>query len=153
MTEKVPDTELPLDSTFKDSEGDEWTILLSVGLVEDVKEFAGVDLPLMMKDPKAFSTLMMEDPKRLVMAMYIMLEKQVKDRGLSERQFGKRFDRATLDRCTDAFIDAIIAFYPRGSAGRGLREKLPELLAKMDRTLAEAAGKHVTRMLSDTLTN
>lgn len=145
MTEStgpVPTTEtLPPYSMFKDSQGMEWKLLLTVGLIEQVQEEGQLDLSNMLKDPKEFATLLVHDPKKLVMGLWVMCEEQAKFCGLDAKQFGKRFDRDTLDRAVDALCDAVVAFYPRGSAGRVLRGRLPAILKEMDQEISRKTAE------------
>src|SRR5215204_5014710 len=119
-------------SKFKDSKNDEWDLILNVGMIEDIKEATSVDLDLLLTDPSKLADIFIATPKKLVEILFVICEEQIKERGLEPRDFGKRFDRSTLDSAAEAMIGAVVSFYPRSSVGKVIGEKLPELLRKLD---------------------
>jgi hypothetical protein len=122
---------------FTDSKGTQWDLTLNVGLIEDIKEHTGVDLDSVLDKPEEISSFLFSHPKKLVEVFYVICEEQIKEQQLDAKQFGKRFDRDTIDKAVDAFLEAILSFYPRASAGRALRRKLPDLLRKMDEKIEQ----------------
>lgn len=143
-------------STFKDSEGHDWKLKLSYGMVEQILEETGLDLDLVVKDAKKLATIITEEPKKLVQVLYVMCEDQLEflDEVVENRpkKFGKRFDRETLDNAADALIESIVLFYPRGSAGQILAEKMPELIRGMDQVIMKRTTSLVQSALSNMVT-
>jgi hypothetical protein len=131
------DEDIPLSHKFLDKEGTEWVLELDVGLIEDIKEQTLIDFDLLLTQPDRLASVFLSEPKKLVEILWVMCEKQATDKKLDPRAFGRRFDRPTLDRAANAIIVAVVNFYPRSSAGRVIAEKLPGLIAKMDRELSE----------------
>lgn len=137
-----------MDAEFTDGTGDKWRINLTVGLIEDIKDEAGVDLDGLMKKPTMLSELVMTEPKQFVMMMYVICKDKCIEKNISARDFGKRFGRETLDASADAFIKALLLFYPRQSGGKVVAENLPALLAKMDKEVEETTRKKIQQVLS-----
>lgn len=134
-------------TTFKDSAGTEWTLKLSTGVIEDITEVTHVDLDGLVKNPSKFADIILTEPKKLVEILYVLCAEQLETTGLTPRDFGRRFDRATLDEATNALLREVVTFYPRTSAGKVLSEKLPELLAKMDRDIEKKTTEEIRKVL------
>lgn len=133
---------------FKDSKGDVWKLILTVGTIEDIKAEAGIDLDEMVNSPEKFASSLYEKPRKLVEMLWVMCEEQAAERQIDPKSFGKRFDRETIDKACDAFLTAIVTFYQRTSAGAVLRGNLPRMLREMDRKLETQAQQACERALS-----
>lgn len=133
---------------FTDSSGTEWIINLNVGILEDLIERVQVDLDTMMKKPAMLADLVLANAKGFVNMMYVLCEEQCKEREISDRQFGHKFDRVTLDAAADAFMAAAMLFFQRQSSGRVVAENWPLLLKKMDMDIEREAGKKIKSLLS-----
>lgn len=140
MTESKSEPKLGV-SHFTDSTGVVWVLRLNVGMIDDIKEQCDLDLIAMLQNPKEFATVLVMDPRKLGMIFWIMCQEQAEKEGVEPKEFGRRLDRDTIDSATDALIAAIVGFYPRGSQGRLLLEKLPQVLATMDKTIADRTSK------------
>lgn len=144
-------------ATFTDKKGTDWKLELSVGLVEDIKEKTETDLGLLLRSPDKFAEFLQEMPHKFVEMLYIMCEDQIKqtvirqkdgtDTVMTPRDFGRLFGRETLDLATNAMLEAIVSFYPRASAGKALKKKLPQILAKMDQAIEENTEKALDKEL------
>lgn len=124
-----------------------WTVELNVGLIEDLKDKLNVDLDMLLEKPKEMAAHLFEHPKTLVGIMYMVCEDQITERKLTPRQFAKLFNRPTMDLAVNAFIEAIMTFYPRSSVGGVVREKLPTVLAEMDRQMKTEAERKFEEVL------
>lgn len=145
---------------FKDKIGREWSLELSVGLIESIKADALADIDLLLTKPEEFGRLLLLQPKKFAEILWVICKDQAAERSVTPEDFGKLLNRSTIDAATDGFIEAILDFYPRQSAGRVMRNNLPALLEKMDREIqasAEATMKgyltNMRKVSSDTLTN
>lgn len=153
---KSPDPNEPVStvpqksySTFLDNREEVWKLQLNVGLIEDIKDQAEVDLDEVVKDSNKLADIITKEPKKLVAILYVMCEDQITQRGMTPKDFGHRFDRLTLDNASNALIESIVLFYPRGSAGRILAEKMPQILAKMDQIMQKKAEQNIKVALSN----
>lgn len=134
---------------FTDGKGTFWRTDLTFGLVEDIQEKIELDLNLLINDPEKFGSLLLQTPKKLVELLWCICERQAMDEGISAKEFGYLFDRATLDKATNAIMESVISFYPRSSVGKAIREKLPRLLEKVDEKLEEETGKIIDKSLTE----
>ena len=117
---------------FTDSKGDAWDITLDVGTLERLAAEADFDLDAAMEKPESLGAAFTRSPRALGQLLWVLCDEQAKARGLDPRAFGRRLDRPTLDAAADAFFEAAVLFYPRSSAGRAIRGRIPEMLARMD---------------------
>jgi hypothetical protein len=132
---------------FKDGNGREWFIKLNVGLIEEIKDKTGVDLDKMISEPKSISEMIFIQPTKLVGVLLICCWDQLGE--ITPRQFGTLFDRELLDKASDAFLEAVMLFYPRSSVAGVIRENLPRMLKQMDVKMAEDTKRNVEKVMSD----
>jgi hypothetical protein len=137
---------------FKDKAGGEWSIDLTVGDVERLKDEADLDIDALAADPRAATALMVLGARPLAHALWVLCQDQAKDRGVSDRDFGFRLDREALDRGCDALLEAFLRFYQRSPAGRAIAAKLPEFLERMNRDIEAETYRQLERELSRTAT-
>lgn len=145
---------------FTDKLGREWSLELSIGLIESIKRDALADIDTLLTKPEEFGKLLLLQPKKLAEILWVICLDQAVERGISPEDFGKLLNRATIDSATNGFIEAILDFYPRQSAGRVMRNNLPALLEQMDAKITESAEETMKeilqrnrKVLSDTHTN
>lgn len=139
--------------TFKDRENREWEVKLDVGMIEDIKDETGVDLDDLMKEKSKMSEMIFAETRKLVEIMYVICKEQINKIPLTPREFAKGFDRQTLDSASDAFLNALILFYPRTSAGKVLAEEFPQMILKMDAEITRKTKESVKKVLFDTVTD
>lgn len=137
---------------FKDSKGREWSLSLSVGMVEKVKEDADFDMDELLQKPEAVALVLMRSPKVLAQVLWVMIEDQAKSLGVEPRDFGFSLDRESLDRGADALMEEWILFYPRSSAGKAIAGRWPELRTKMDTDIEREVSAALAKELSGTAT-
>lgn len=75
------------------------------------------------------------DPVLLCDVLYLLCEDQAKDRGLSDRDFGRSLRGDTIDLATEAYIEETIDFFPQR-----LRQALRTTISKTRETLDTAAS-------------
>lgn len=138
---------------FKDSSGRDWKLKLNYGLILDVKDQTDLDLDALLSNPKVFAEIILANPKKLIELLWVICEEQAKAYDVTPRDFGRMFDRETLDTSTNALIESIVDFYQRSSAGKVIRNKLPEILRKMDDELEKAGKIQVEKLLLNLDTN
>jgi hypothetical protein len=133
---------------FTDSKGDVWDVALSVGMLERLQADADFALDALIESPDAMSAKLFKSPRVFAQALWVLCEEQAAARGLDGRGFGMRLDRETLDRATEAFFEAAVLFYPRSSAGKAIKGRLPELFRRMDEETARQANEYMDRVLA-----
>jgi hypothetical protein len=132
---------------FTDSKGDSWEIALTVGMLEKLEVDADFDLDALIEAPDAMSAKLFKSPRVLGQILWVVCEEQAKARGLDGRSFGMRLDRETIDGATEAFFEAAVLFYPRSSAGKAIRGRLPELFRRMDEDTTRRVNEYLDRAL------
>lgn len=128
-----------------------WDLRLNVGLIEDIKEKTEVDLDLLIQKPEEFSQLLMVQPRKLVELLWVICEEQAVKQSITPKEFGRMFDRDTLDSAGNALIESILDFYPRSSAGRAIRKNLPRILKQMDDEIEMKVNDAMDKQFSDQL--
>ena len=119
--------------TFKDAAGRTWTVEITVDTIKRVRTVLDTDL----LDAAAGDLLrdLALDPVRVVDILYVILEEQTKDQGVSDTDFGKAMDGDVIDAAVDSFLDALINFFPRRQRAI-MREVLDKATLLQDRVLA-----------------
>lgn len=138
---------------FIDTNQREWEIKLNVGLIEDISEQTGIDLDEMMQEKSNMSKLVFASPRKLVEILYVCCQDQITKIPLTPREFASGFNRESLDSASNAFLEALILFYPRTSAGKVLAEEFPQLLAKMDAEITRKTRESLKGAFSATATD
>lgn len=150
---KIDAENVPPINEFKDKKGNKWSIVLDVGMIEDIHATTGIDLDMLIKKPQDFAEFVFLTPRKFVEMLHVCLEEQIKAVPLNPREFAKVFDRPAMDRASNAFLGAVMLFYPRSSVGKVLGENLPHMIAEMDKKLVQEATEKVKVVLSNIATN
>lgn len=116
---------------FVDKAGTEWKIVLDVGLIQEVKDELGINLSVNGKD-SSWINAVLNDHSVLVNILYILCQDQIKELGLSPRDFGRRFTEEVLDKAGDALLETVPSFGRRSRIGQTLRDQMPKLLKKAE---------------------
>lgn len=118
-------------NTFRDLEGDLWTLKINYGNAEDVLASCGVDL-VNAHNGKAYGKIV-EDDRTLVALLHCLLEKQIEQRNLDPHGFAERLDGAVLAAALDAMRVAIENF-----TRPDVRPALNQLNSQIDKTRQKA---------------
>lgn len=111
---------------FTDNKGYRWTISVTVGDLKRVRAAVGIDLASL--TPQALLELSTK-PIELVDTLYVLCEKEAKEVGVSDESFGERLCGDSLERATEAFVEAMIDFFPNArdrQATRALMKSIQE---------------------------
>lgn len=133
--------------TFKDKNGGEWNLSLTVGLLGRIRERTQVDIGKAMRSNDGLAEVLFAEPETLVRILWIVCEQQAEKREASPEQFADLFDGPTIEGATEALLGAVADFFPRSKISKLIKARLPEMLAKMD----EQSEKEVNRMLDQAL--
>lgn len=97
-------------ASFKDTEGREWLVTLNTAQVKRVKQRLGINLA----DPQESDVLhKLADAITLVDVLYVLVEKQAKERSVSDESFGEALGGDTLESASTAILEALCDFFPR----------------------------------------
>lgn len=121
-----------LGSSFKDPDGIEWKLRLTVGAVTDVKAATGVDIGTVTKSDAAWVQFLFGDSEKLVALLWVLCEKQASERGVTPEAFARLFDGTTLEAAGSALAGAIADFFPRSRVAAAIRQSLGRILEAAD---------------------
>jgi hypothetical protein len=145
--------------SFKDRDGVEWQVSVTLGLARRIKLELGVDLLSNSNESNGFLKLS-QDVELLAISLYTACEKQAKDRNVADVDaFLSRLEGDSIQSATDAFLWAVIDFFPEArkremmskvmNEFRALKEKALSLAgAKIDEEMAEAESRMEVEMIA-----
>ena len=134
---------------FKDNRGRSWQIALNVYEMKRVRSVLGVDLVNVItlgKDGKVQVDLIdriANDPCLLVDILWVLVEAEAKEQGVSDVDFGSSLAGAAIEEATKAFLDELVDFFPGArrlflkKAVEVSRQFGEEMTAALERTLAD----------------
>ena len=107
---------------FKDSGGRPWVVEVNVTTARRVKALLGVNLlTLVGRDgAKALGDLL-DDHFTLVDVLYVLCLDQAGAEGVTDEGFGRLMGGDVLEAAADAFLEALIDFFPNPRERAGLR--------------------------------
>lgn len=97
-------------TTFKDTEGREWNLSLSVDTLKRLRERLDVDL--MARGLLEVLQKVFGDYVELANVLFVIVEPQAKERGVSDVDFGRALAGDAIEHATFAFMEAIQLFTP-----------------------------------------
>lgn len=122
---------------FKDQAGRSWEIRLDAPLVKRVKEITGIALTDLRKDPFVELSL---DPILLVDTLWLLCERQAKELGVTDVQFGEGIGD-NITGAAAALEAAVVDFFP---ASR--RSEIQSLLKTMGEESTKGIQTAIQRM-------
>ena len=134
--------------TFKDSEGREWIVGVTVDTVKRVRGTLDVDL-LEAASGDVFMRLA-SDPILLCDVLYVVCKPQADERQISDEDFGRSLNGDVIEKATDAFLEELIDFFPQGrrKVMRRLKERSTELTDRaMESILKRADDPAIEEMM------
>ena len=113
---------------FKDINGKNWPVHITVGSLKRVKNMTDVDL--IAADQKLFETLA-EDPITLVNVLYAAVKPEADSAGVTDDQFGEALAGDALFDATEALMESLCDFFPQ-PAKRALMKKAMGKFRKLE---------------------
>lgn len=126
---------------FRDRADAEWSLVLDVGLLTEVRRETGLNLT---KPDDSAAAL--ADPMTFAGALWVLCREEAERAGLTPEQFARRLDPDTIDRAGDALLESLIDFFHRRRGGPA-KARLPELLRVADRR----AGERLAEMMESAI--
>lgn len=106
--------------TFRDEEGREWLVKVHVAAVGRVRDRLGVDLYGLVDDGMKGLGALMGDPVKLVNVLYVLCQREAEARNISDEDFGAALAGDALEKATEAFLEALVDFFPSPRVRAGL---------------------------------
>lgn len=136
-------------ATFRDGNGREWHINVTVADVKRVKEQTGLLLTCLVEDKLMPLATLVSDPVKLVDTVWVLIEPQAKAAGLTDEQFGQSLSGDSVDQMANAFMEALTDFFPKRQSAM-----LKTLLTKqkdLQDALADRAEVELSRLTVEQL--
>ena len=131
--------------TFKDCEGRTWSIALNVHQMKRIRAHLGIDLVneiALDADGKVKVDLVdriANDPCLLVDILWVCVEEEAKEAGVTDEQFGRSLAGDSIEDATKAFLDELVDFFP--GARRLFLKKAVDLARKYTGEMTDALEK------------
>lgn len=146
---------------FKDTEGRTWRLSIVVGDLKRCRESVGVELGKLVGDKLTGLMELVEDPEKFVGVLWVLIEKQAKEKSVTPEMFGESLGGDALEAAVDAFVGALADFSPSASrkllrewaktkkefeekatdrAVKRMNEAMPATLDRLDETLKKSLG-------------
>jgi len=122
--------------TFEDSQGRTWAVAINVAAARRVRSLLKIDLLALIADGMKPLGALLCDPMRLVDVLYVLCERQAKDAGVTDEQFGEAMYGDALDQAIAAFFEALVDFFPKPDAREALRRAFRKMRETRDEILA-----------------
>ena len=121
--------------TFLDATGRTWSVSLNVDAVKRVRSLADVDL-LEAAGGKLLDRLT-TDPILLSDILFAVCKEEAETKGITDEEFGRGLSGDAIDGATTAFLEELVAFFPKGR--RGVLEKAIQKLGVLQEKVILAA--------------
>jgi hypothetical protein len=128
-------------ATFRDQLDRSWTLNITVIEVKKIKKEFELDFNEFASGDGRVIQRLATDTVLLVDVLSTLLEDQIKQRGLDERQFAQGMVGVGIEAATDALVEAVVNF-SKPQAGRVIRA----VYAKMQATTSLASARVMTRL-------
>lgn len=111
---------------FKDTQDRDWIVTIHVDAIKRVRSELDIDLSKALEENFTGLTAILADPVQLVEVLFVLCREQAQAAGISDEDFGKSMGGDCLLTGGEAFVEALIDFFPHARA----RASLTALLAK-----------------------
>jgi len=105
------------NTTFLDDNGDQWSIRVDVNTLKRVQDLTGVNLAEVVEEGSNLIERLDKDPVLLVGVVWAVLKPQCELRDITPEEFGSRIIGDTLQEASEAFLYALIRFFPKARRG------------------------------------
>lgn len=98
---------------FTDTEGRTWDVSVNVSTIARVKSLCGVNLLEAVETGSKLLDDLSGDPVMLCNVLFAIVKPQADARGITDEAFGSALGGDALASATEAFVQAIIDFFPK----------------------------------------
>jgi len=129
-------------SHFTDTANRRWNLSINVGTVKRVRELTDVDLLAILDRPQMLNELA-GDPVRFVDVLFVIIKPQADSLDVTDEQFGETLDGSAIEAATDAFLEALVDFFP------GARKATLQKVLRRAKENSDKAEAMLTQALAD----
>lgn len=133
---------------FKDTEGRNWLVSISVQSIKMCRALVDVDLYSLVDDKFQGLEKLFSDPVKFVDVLYVLCKPEADGRGLSDEDFGRSMGGDSLGKATDAFLEELTDFFPDPRIRGGLK-KVMETSRKLKGIVLERTDKQLDKALNE----
>lgn len=127
---------------FKDCNGKNWEVSINIKTLKRVKNTLGIDLLDLSEGGDV--TKLEKDIMLRCDVLYLVCQDECEKSGISDEQFGESLIGQAIEDAQDAFIEALINFYPPRQA-EIMRETQRKVKVAQDKTL-KMMGQKLSEM-------
>lgn len=131
---------------FTDGLGRQWVLHLTLGKVRKLREECGFVLGKEATNERLAETLF-ADPETLGRVLWVLIEEQANAEKITPESFADGIDCVALEGATLAMMETITDFFQRPEAAKTIKSRLPELMAKTDKKIAEMASEKMNQLM------
>lgn len=139
---------------FRDGNGKEWVVRIDVAQAKKVRAATGVDLTRLIDDKLAPLSALLADPIQFVDVLWVLCSEEARGRDVSDEAFGASLGGDSLAAATEAFVEALVDFFPDATRRDRIRRViamgkaiLDEVATEEDHRLANLDVKEKARQL------
>jgi hypothetical protein len=124
--------------TFKDNEGRPWTVAINIATAKRVKAVTGINLYDAVGNGLKSLADLLRDPLTLVDVIYLCCEEQAEAKHVTDVDFGRALAGDVIESAIDAFLQALIDFFPDARTRATLTTLIKKARTLQDRMFAQA---------------
>ena len=136
-------------ATFRDTNGRDWHVALTVADIKRVQQLTGVLLTSLVEDKLVPLAELIGDPVRLVDTLYAIVQPQADAAGVTDEQFGRSLGGDSLEQAANAFVEGLLDFFP--SRQRDLLKQLMQKQKELQNALAERSQAEIDALTVEQL--
>lgn len=136
-------------ATFRDTNGRDWHISLTVADIKRVQQLTSVLLTSLVEDKLVPLAELIGDPVRLVDTLYAIVQPQADAAGVTDEQFGRSLGGDSLEQAANAFVEGLLDFFP--SRQRDLLKQLMQKQKELQNALAERSQAEIDALTVEQL--
>ena len=125
-------------TSFRDDAGRTWLVSISVFSIKRVRALLGIDILALVDDGMKPLGKLMADPVQLVDVLYALCKDDADKLGMTDEDFGRAMFGDTIEKATDAFLAALVDFFPDPRVRAGLQKVIQTGRTMRDRQLSKA---------------
>jgi hypothetical protein len=128
---------------FTDAKGREWSLVITIGHVAELRRDAGFDFDKLKESEDAFASALFGNPITIAKILWVLVRK---GGATTEDEFYDGLDPDSVDRATVALMEAIVDFFHRGRSSPA-RNRVKEVMERAGKVYEEGLEKAVTTAL------
>jgi len=135
---------------FKDAKGRTWELEINVWLVRRVRDYLGLNLYNLVDSQARPLGELLNDPARLVDVLFLLCRDQADTLNVTDEAFGRSFSGDSLEDAADAFVAALLDFFP-SRQGRATLQKVIDKSKAVEARMRELTEEKLESLTVESL--